>query len=86
MCYEPSVQQIAARNAGWPSQFRFAVHVIWSRVPELWTLGGGRLGDGLAEWVDDKAVGLNCGNAAEPDVWASRGPGSAAGHTFDRPF
>ena len=31
--------QIAAGNAGWPFQFRFAVHVIWSRVPELWTLG-----------------------------------------------
>jgi len=31
-------EQIAAGNAGWPSQFRFAVHVIWSRVPELWTL------------------------------------------------
>jgi hypothetical protein len=34
------VQQIAAGHAGWPVQFRFAVHVIWSRVPELWTLGG----------------------------------------------
>lgn len=32
------VQQIAAGNAGWAVQFRFAVHVIWSRVPELWTL------------------------------------------------
>jgi hypothetical protein len=31
------VQQIAAGNAGWRAQFRFAVHVIWSRVPELWT-------------------------------------------------
>ena len=30
--------QIAAGNAGWRSQFRFAVHVLWSRVPELWTL------------------------------------------------
>jgi hypothetical protein len=27
--------QIAAGNAGWPVQFRFAVRVIWSRVPEL---------------------------------------------------
>ena len=27
--------QIAAGNAGWPSQFRFAVHRFWSRVPEL---------------------------------------------------
>ncbi len=27
--------QIAAGNAGWPVQFRFAVHVILSRVPEL---------------------------------------------------
>jgi hypothetical protein len=32
------VQQIAAGNAGWRSQFRFAVHADWSRVPELWTL------------------------------------------------
>src|SRR5258705_28779 len=31
--------QIAAGNAGWRSQFRFAVHVIWSRVPDLWSLG-----------------------------------------------
>jgi hypothetical protein len=31
--------QIAAGNAGWPVQFRFAVHILWSRVPELWTLG-----------------------------------------------
>jgi hypothetical protein len=31
-------QQIAAGNAGWPFQFRFAVHAGWSRVPELWTL------------------------------------------------
>jgi hypothetical protein len=30
--------KIAAHNAGWPSQFRFAVHAGWSRVPELWTL------------------------------------------------
>jgi hypothetical protein len=29
------VDQIAAGNAGRPVQFRFAVHVIWSRVPEL---------------------------------------------------
>jgi hypothetical protein len=29
--------QIAAGNAGWPFQFRFAVHAGWSRVPELWT-------------------------------------------------
>jgi len=34
-----SVQQIAAGNAGWRSQFRFAVHAGCSRVPELWTLG-----------------------------------------------
>jgi hypothetical protein len=33
------VQQIAAGNAGWRSQFRFAVHAGCSRVPELWTLG-----------------------------------------------
>ena len=31
-------EQIAAGNAGWPVQFRFAVHAGWSRVPELWTL------------------------------------------------
>ena len=31
---------MAASNAGWPSQFRFAVHAGWSRVPEPWTLGG----------------------------------------------
>jgi hypothetical protein len=31
--------QIAAGNAGWPVQFRFAVHGFLSRVPELWTLG-----------------------------------------------
>jgi len=30
--------QIAAGNAGWRFQFRFAVHGFWSRVPELWTL------------------------------------------------
>ncbi|MGA2788720.1 MAG: hypothetical protein ABSF60_14460, partial [Verrucomicrobiota bacterium] len=30
--------QIAAGNAGLRLQFRCAVHVIWSRVPELWTL------------------------------------------------
>ena len=28
-----------AGNAGWRSQFRFAVHAGWSRVPELWTFG-----------------------------------------------
>src|SRR5439155_25199965 len=33
-----AVSQIAAANAGWRLQFRFAVHVIWARVPELWTL------------------------------------------------
>jgi hypothetical protein len=32
-------QPLAAGNAGWGSQFRFAVHAGWSRVPELWTLG-----------------------------------------------
>ena len=37
--HEIVAYQIAAANAGWPAQFRFAVHVIWSRVPELWTLG-----------------------------------------------
>ena len=31
--------EFAAGNAGWPFQFRFAVHAGWSRVPEL-TLGG----------------------------------------------
>ena len=35
----PNTYQIAAGNAGWPFQFRFAVHILWSRVPELWTLG-----------------------------------------------
>jgi hypothetical protein len=34
-----SAEQIAAGNAGWPVQFRFAVDAGWSRVPELWTLG-----------------------------------------------
>ena len=27
--------EIATGNAGWPVQFRFAVHVNWSRAPEL---------------------------------------------------
>ncbi len=36
---DDAAQQIAPGNAGWPVQFRFAVHVIWSRVPELWTFG-----------------------------------------------
>ena len=31
--------QIAAGNAGWRFQFRFAVHAGWSRVPEHKTLG-----------------------------------------------
>jgi hypothetical protein len=31
--------KFAVGNAGWSFQFRFTVHVIWSRVPELWTLG-----------------------------------------------
>jgi hypothetical protein len=31
--------KIAAGNAGWPVQFRFAVHAFWSRAPELWTFG-----------------------------------------------
>jgi hypothetical protein len=35
----PVKGQIAAGNAGWAFQFRFAVHAGWSRVPELWTLG-----------------------------------------------
>jgi hypothetical protein len=35
-------QQIAAGNAGWRLQFRFAVHAIWFRVPELWTFAGHR--------------------------------------------
>ena len=26
--------QIAAGNAGWRFQFRFAIHAGWSRVPE----------------------------------------------------
>ena len=34
-----SVQPLASGNAGWPSQFRFAVHGFWSRVPELWSFG-----------------------------------------------
>jgi hypothetical protein len=31
--------QITAHNAGWPSQFRFAVHGFWSGVCEFhrWT-------------------------------------------------
>jgi hypothetical protein len=33
-------QPLAAGNAGWRLQFRFAVHAGWSRVPELWTLDG----------------------------------------------
>jgi len=32
--------KIAAGNAGWLVQFRFAAHVLWSRVPELWTFCG----------------------------------------------
>ena len=36
----PNKSLQAAGNAGWPFQFRFAVHAGWSRVPELWTLGG----------------------------------------------
>jgi hypothetical protein len=28
-----------AGNAGWRFQFRFAVHVLWSRVPELGSFG-----------------------------------------------
>jgi len=28
--------QIIAQNAGWPSQFRFAVHGFWSGVCEFW--------------------------------------------------
>ena len=38
--YHESEYQIVAGNAGWPSQFRFAVHVIWSRVPDLWAFDG----------------------------------------------
>ena len=30
--------KIAAGNAGWRFQFRFAVHAFWSLVPELWPL------------------------------------------------
>jgi len=30
---------LPAGNAGWPFQFRFAVHTGWSRVPELLSLG-----------------------------------------------
>ena len=37
---EPCEYQITAGNAGWRSQFRFAVHVLWSRAPEFRTLGG----------------------------------------------
>jgi len=36
---QSTAQQIAAGNAGWRPQFRFAVRVLWSRVPELWALG-----------------------------------------------
>ena len=32
--------EVAGANRRWRWQFRFAVHLIWSRVPELWTLGG----------------------------------------------
>jgi len=32
-------QPLAAGNAGWPIQFRFAVHGFLSRVAELFTLG-----------------------------------------------
>ena len=35
----PSNKSLQATRDG-RFQFRFAVHVIWSRVPELWTLGG----------------------------------------------
>jgi hypothetical protein len=28
--------QITAHNAGWPSQFRFAVHVFWPGVCEFY--------------------------------------------------
>ena len=31
-----SSNQITAHNAGWPSQFRFAVSVFWSGVCEFW--------------------------------------------------
>ena len=31
--------QITAHNAGWPSQFRFAVSVFWSGVCEFGALG-----------------------------------------------
>jgi hypothetical protein len=36
---EKTPNKIGAANAGLRLQFRFAVDVIWSRVPELWTLG-----------------------------------------------
>jgi hypothetical protein len=35
-----SAKQNIPGKAGWQLQFRFAVHSIWSRVPELWTLAG----------------------------------------------
>jgi len=31
-----TANKIAAGNAGWPFQLRFAVHAGWSRVPEIW--------------------------------------------------
>ena len=30
-----TANKIAAGNAGWPFQFRFAVHDFWPHVPEL---------------------------------------------------
>ena len=51
--YHDAAEQIAAGNAGWRSQFRFAVHGFWSRVPELWTFGEETMTLAFeAEWVD----------------------------------
>ena len=43
--------QIAAGNAGWRLQFRFAVHAGWSRVPELWTFDMSEHDQSLAEAI-----------------------------------
>ena len=37
--HDNAAQPCAGANPGWSSQFRFAVHVFFPRVPELWTLG-----------------------------------------------
>jgi hypothetical protein len=44
-------QQIAAGNAGWRLQFRFAVHDFWPRAPELWALAAYEIAD---TWQNDR--------------------------------